>query len=155
VTAASTLLEELFDSIRLSTGGTRYPNGLCHLGLGVRHLSCVPESLDRLLDYSLRTGLRPLDSLLSSFKVESRLSSRVYFSTTVEMIPNGLMRDEILLNVIDIDVISGQFRPEFRLPCSICVIVHQNLINRLCVTNYFLRGPIERFGKNLFVEEYR
>jgi hypothetical protein len=123
--------------------------------LGVRHLSCVPESLDRLLDYSLRTGLRPLDSLLSSFKVESRLSSRVYFSTTVEMIPNGLMRDEILLNVIDIDVISGQFRPEFRLPCSICVIVHQNLINRLCVTNYFLRGPTKRFGKNLFVEKYR
>jgi hypothetical protein len=123
--------------------------------LGVRHLSCVPESLDRLLDYSLRTGLRPLDSLLSSFKIESRLSSRVYFSTTVEMIPNGLMRDEILLNVIDIDVISGQFRPEFRLPCSIRVIVHQNLINRLCVTNYFLRGPIKRFGKNLFVEEYR
>jgi len=123
--------------------------------LGVRHLSCVSKSLDRLLDYSLRTGLRPLDSLLPSFKVESRLSSRVYFSTTVEMIPNGLMRDEILLNVIDIDVISGQFRPEFRLPCSICVIVHQNLINRLCVTNHFLRGPTKRFGKNLLVEKYR
>jgi len=123
--------------------------------LGVRHLTRVPESLDRLLDYPLRTGLRPLDSLLSSFKTESGLSSRVYFSTTVEMIPNGLMRDEVLLNVIDMDVVSGQFRPEFRLPCSIRVVVHQNLINRLCVTNYFLRGPIERFGKSLFVEEYR
>jgi hypothetical protein len=71
------------------------------------------------------------------------------------MVSNGLVRDEILLNIIDIDVVSGQFRPEFRLPCSIRVVVHQNLINRLCVTNYFLRGPIERFGKNLFVEEYR
>ena len=71
------------------------------------------------------------------------------------MVSNGLVRDEISLNIIDVDVVSGQFRPEFRLSCSIRVVVHQNLINRLCVTDYFLRGPVERFGKNLFVEKYR
>jgi len=40
------------------------------------------------------------------------------------MIPSGLMRDKILLDIINIDVVSGQFRPKFRLPSSICIIVH-------------------------------
>jgi len=123
--------------------------------LGVRHLSCVPQSLDRLLDHSLGTGLRPLDSFLSGFEIESRLPSCIYFSTIVEVIPNGLMRDEIPLNVVDIDVVSGQFRSEFRLPCSIRVIIHQHPVDRLRVTDHFLCGPTKRLGKNLLVEKYR